>query len=258
MPTFYRRDDDPKGVTGCLVRGLLYFAVRYSASIALRFLLLAVVAESSLSVTVLAWMLIVLLPEISLGRIENGRLLSLIGNQIHYYKIRKRVESGDLPSGLMAWYEESKISVDKQPNKALLWSTGVLTFLTSALMMTFLASFAASLYGRSFMISLVTLLPLEVIQKTIVLFLKGNNRLFLPAGKNDEFDALLKWEAIEQLKTSQTLWGEIYQSVMCYGNGLQASTPLEELERLKKLREKAKEKAQESGQTEESGGPGGV
>lgn len=246
---------------GCLARMLLQFATSYLVGLALRTLFLTVFAATSPQATVLAWALIVLIPELLIGPITDGRLQSPIGNQIYYYKIGKRVASGDLPIGLVDWHIESNIPIEgkaiPQPSMVFLWIAGLLTFLLGAVVMTTLASCTASLLGRPFVLSFTTLLPLEILHLMIRHLARQKNMMFAPAGKHKEFDALLKWERGEWMKTTKAYNG-IFMDLMRRGPEFQAETPLEDIERLKRLREKAKEKAQESGQTEESGGPGGV
>ncbi len=238
---------------GCIARMLLQFATSYLVGLALRTLFLTVFTATSPQATVLAWALIVLIPELLIGPITDGRLQSPIGNQIYYYKIGKRVASGDLPIGLVDWYTESNTLIEAkaipQPSMVFLWIAGLLTFLLGAVVMTTLASISASLFGRPFMFSFTTLLPLEILHLGLRHLLRQKNMLFAPAGKHKEFEALLKWERGEWVKTTKAYNG-IFQDMMRGGVEPQAATPLEDIERLRRLREKEREKAQESRQPE--------
>lgn len=244
-------------VRGCLIQYLTQISLALLAGVVLRWIFLAAAFDASVPTAVAAWTLIVLLPELLIGPISDGRLASPVGNQIYCQKIGKRVVKGELPNGLMVWYEEKKLPIGRKP----VWSPserdfiviGTLRHFASGLLFSAMAALFTQQMGRPFQTSLIFLIPFEAVHQLIRAYLNLNHKLFAPAGQHEEFDALLAWERGEWAKRTKAKKG-LYRRLLVFDNALQAETPLEDIDRLRMLREKA----QASTHTEESGGPGGV
>lgn len=235
------------------MHGLLWLAIYFTVGIILRCLFLEVQTDQPFQIVVLAWTLIVLLPELLFGPISNRRLLSPIGNLTHYLQIRQRVARGDLPLGLIEWFAESKIPISPkptpEPSRAFILSVKLVSFLILASIVALSSAAIGSRFGQPFSHSFMLLLSIQLPHQILIICVKSSNRLFAPACKKNEFEALLKWEGGEWVKTTKMYGGHL-QHLTLDRNGLQAATPLEDIERLRRLREKARERAQESRQPE--------
>lgn len=242
---------------GCLIQFLIQLFLGILAGVVLRWIFLAAAFEASLPMAVAAWAFIVLLPELLIGPFSDGRLASPTGNQIYCRKIGNRVVKGDLPNGLMAWYAEKQIPICRRP----VWSPserdflviGTLRHFAAGLLLSVIAAIFAKQLGRPFQSSFVYLIPFEAVHQVIRAYVNLNHKFFAPTGKHEEFDALLAWERGEWAKRAKAKRG-FFRPLLSFNNAEQADTPLEDIGRLRRLRQKA----QESRQSEEGGGPGGV